>query len=619
MMEGVWLMPCMLIKRILSILIVLVVSSPALAYMPPIGIPAPTWGIDEVIPSRPGSWTESTAGYYLVDKGSTYNVCSDDTNGNGYPGHPRCTIPTLTKGSYVEIHGPYDGLIIKSSTDTTKPNGNDWSANANGPAWVTCYDVNQDSNNSESYITGEYTTGVWGSYIYLHDINVQPSVTGSSKQIGIGYNGNNGESADHIMIRNSYLVGDSSAGSVNHAIGVFTWTNKTINDVIIYNNTITSYGDRVNTVEDWDRHAVFIGPNDDTCEIYNIWVLENSITEISGHTIFTGRQTGGDPSKNHHVYIGKNTISDSTVSGIFVKVAQNVIISENIISNIADPERADDGKCFGMQYFPEQVWFINNTCSKAQYGAYIGANDSGKTPVTYWIGNVFYDLGPSYRNLEFHENPFPDTDRADAGIQIADGGNHYIVNNTFYNVSIGINAAATGVANIVAENNIISNINQAAGWVWWFLAPTTGSLTLNKNILNPGSTPTHKYRYDNTEYDTLANFATGSSTCAVEGKECTSEDPLLVNPASNIFRLNTGSPAIGSGIAAASLTVDVYALFTTNYGLDIKKDIAGTTRPQETTWDIGAYEYDPATVRPAVSIGAGAGVSIGSGATMTLY
>ena len=64
---------------------------------------------------------------------------------------------------------------------------------------------------------------------------------------------------------------------------------------------------------------------------------------------------------------------------------------------------------------------------------------------------------------------------------------------------------------------------------------------------------------------------------------------------------------------------DAFATAWAAFGVTIEKDYAGNARPQETTWDIGAYEYDPGAVYPAVSIGAGAGVSIGSGATMTLY
>jgi hypothetical protein len=34
-----------------------------------------------------------------------------------------------------------------------------------------------------------------------------------------------------------------------------------------------------------------------------------------------------------------------------------------------------------------------------------------------------------------------------------------------------------------------------------------------------------------------------------------------------------------------------FAAFQARYGFSIKKDYAGTLRPQGTRWDIGAYEY----------------------------
>ena len=55
-------------------------------------------------------------------------------------------------------------------------------------------------------------------------------------------------------------------------------------------------------------------------------------------------------------------------------------------------------------------------------------------------------------------------------------------------------------------------------------------------------------------------------------------DPLFVSIANRDFRLQLGSPVIDAG-------TDLSAYFTTN------KD--GTTRPQGSAWDIGAYEYIP--------------------------
>ena len=51
----------------------------------------------------------------------------------------------------------------------------------------------------------------------------------------------------------------------------------------------------------------------------------------------------------------------------------------------------------------------------------------------------------------------------------------------------------------------------------------------------------------------------------------------------------SNSPAVG----AASGDDTVFAAFESSFGLDIRKDIRGTTRPYGSAWDIGSYEYRP--------------------------
>src|SRR5262245_5023514 len=74
------------------------------AWQPPIGIPEPPFGINEVAPPRPNPWTTPVAGYYYVDESRG----DDKNNPYGTPRRPKKTIPdNLPAGSVVEVHGVY--------------------------------------------------------------------------------------------------------------------------------------------------------------------------------------------------------------------------------------------------------------------------------------------------------------------------------------------------------------------------------------------------------------------------------------------------------------------------------------------------------------------------------
>ncbi|MCG8488898.1 MAG: hypothetical protein MI756_15595, partial [Chromatiales bacterium] len=82
-------------------------------YIPPLGVPAPDFGIDNVAPALPTNWGSNQDGFYYVRSGG-------GNSGNGYPDDPRSTIPDpIPAGSVVVIEGTY----------TTKHESNPLTAN----------------------------------------------------------------------------------------------------------------------------------------------------------------------------------------------------------------------------------------------------------------------------------------------------------------------------------------------------------------------------------------------------------------------------------------------------------------------------------------------------------
>ncbi|MBI2676542.1 MAG: right-handed parallel beta-helix repeat-containing protein, partial [Candidatus Yanofskybacteria bacterium] len=120
-----------------------------------------------------------------------------------------------------------------------------------------------------------------------------------------------------------------------------------------------------------------------------------------------------------------------------------------------------------------------------------------------------------------------------------------VYNNVFADMKyhgVGFSDGATGEV----KNNIFYN----AGSNYWADAKTNATVTGGYNILNKESYPKFKTATD------IIN------------------DPLFVDAANNDFHLKSNSPAIDAGTAISGFNYD--------------KD--GTTRPQGTAWDIGAYE-----------------------------
>lgn len=149
------------------------------------------------------------------------------------------------------------------------------------------------------------------------------------------------------------------------------------------------------------------------------------------------------------------------------------------------------------------------------------------------------------------------------------GGGNTVYNNTLYNIQntalqIGSDPVVANTGNTIKNNIIYSTGN----WVILIGPTVSATQTFNNNIYWPGSSGTSKYYWKGTGYNfTNWKIQSGADTNSSEA------DPLLVNPPTD-FHLQSSSPAINTGVDVGLTT-----------------DYAGSSVPQGSAPDMGAYEY----------------------------
>jgi len=568
-------------KISLLLYVFLVIPVMGYSYDLPLGIPDPGFGLDAVRPSRPDPWTSEVTGYYYIEDTAG---CSKTTD-YGTPDEPRCYIPNpIAAGSVVEVHGTYNhttaGSIQLHGTGT-----------AEQPIWV----VGENHTNMPTFTD---IILVFGSYIYIQDIH--GVFTGTNDRLAVGTSSHSGYGADHIMVRDCLL--ESNNDKRTHAITTSGYSEEEAARYIIYvHNTCRNFG-VIGATIDLDAHVLMVNRYS-----RHVWILDNTVYHCGGAGISIGQEgPAWHYTDNQWIFAGRNNVYDTTQASMAIKGAWHVVFSEN---NVHDPiTRWVDGveggtvaspsKCFGWKGEPQDYWIINNICQNASYGVHGGATVDNKQFKIYIIGNTFRHI---YANKP---DEFTGTNTwGEAAISMIRGGYVYAIGNSIYDAVSGINAAGPGgtsgqLYHYYIENNIIENIGTAHMVIGSRDIPA--QTYVRNNIIYQPDSSTELIRWGSHNYN-LSEFKTATG----KGQNNVLADPKFVDPENNNFHLASDSPAIDAGVTDTGLLSNVFATFQSIYGLNIRKDIVLTPRPQGSGWDIGAYEFDKG--------GSGGGDSSGGG------
>ncbi len=514
-------------------------------YQPPVGIPAPPFGINEKVEdfyTEPTPWNQEVPGWYFINQ---YHPNSSDSNTFGTPNNPRITIPDpIPAGSVVRITGVYD--FAPSGYDLIIANG---------------------TINEPVFIIGDPQTSVLKKWIFNSTYTIIENIEFTELgKVNFDY------PSHHVSIRNCTL--HHIAGKIG---GSGSSSTERTHHIVIFNNYIHSQdGWDQNPNIDLDNHAIKFSRNVD-----DVWVLENTGYNNGGSFIQIGDyNTPTNNTFSNRFYIGKNIISANRQSPIGVKQSSDVIISENTLFNnrvIQTNEVAQAGVLY--QYGPERLWVLNNKIYDSDAGIISGSNSGGNGQEQYFVGNLIYNTHID-TTLYYNEN----SAWSPAAIMLAGGINKFVINNTIFDIDAGINCPS-GIGFVNMIGNIISKTTRANHIFIEHQSAAQNSLAQN-NLLYQNGTNT-MIRWGNNSIITVLEFENLYPSQGINNQEA---NPLFIDETNYNLQLQQNSPS--SPAINFNIEAEVYQRFTDLYGLDIRKDILQVIRPQENLWDIGCFEAE---------------------------
>lgn len=515
-------------------------------WTPPLGIPMPPFGIEESHQAYAGQSGYRDAG----DGPYTHYVNNEASNctssGAGTEEQPSCTIPTvLSAGDVVEVHGgPY---VLKNGKPVYTLNGSE-----SRPAFLR----GVDDGSGYPIIEHDDRLDLAGSYFVVEGLVFDgASVRNPDNDSGGG--------ASYAALRNLEIRNSSDKNG-----SVLSGDNIVLIDSHVHHNQ----GD--------DRHGTNVEAGSE-----NIWIVDSYFHHNGGDAIQFCHGCESNPPSN--VYIGRNTMHSDRENAVDLKYAENVVISENVISAYreAEPDQQwcfDDGSSCGVfssgsdgagivigsDGGPRNIWILSNDVSDSHTGIRI------EEGYEVWIlGNLIHEIGGTGRAIALDKDGLP--------LHIA----HNVISAARY----GIDQNWRESFALTIDNNIFHEVSSAA--IRLESRSVAESATLRNNVFwnGGGNIP-------------LVWIQPGSASSAAQLDQFTGgsgnvvADPQFINVAAQNFRVLASSPAVDAGTAQLAEYDETFrGLFPSAGGL--LRDVEGKIRPVdgdgdgEQVYDIGAYEH----------------------------
>ena len=535
--------------RLVALLLVMVSTSGNAADMP-IGIPAPSFGLDETHEMYAGdaAYQMGKNGPYTHYVDNTSETCTE--SGNGTESLPSCRFPLkLAAGDVVEIHGGPYTFTARLSVDSA--------GTASAPVFIRGIDdgnglpvLSTESEGRQLYLTG--------SYAIIEGLEL------SSMGMRIGGRSSN----HHLVVRN-----------LNVHSSEYTCIGLSGQHLMVLNSEIHHCRH-----ETKDRHGVQVQGGSEY-----IWILGNHIHHNSANGIQYAHDAKSNPPD--FVFVGNNHIHSDREVAVATKWAARTVVSSNIIHSIRPSRNGrkfcfdDDSGCItpdsstngpgiiiGAEGFPEEKWIIynliydTNHCIRYEEGVSV-----------FILGNVCANIPGGGVILE----------KRSKELVIA----HNTFVNTGYRTGDGVITQnwRDQFAPQVHNNLFVSPQGPA---LWFESRSVTREMAFDNNLLwNGGEDMKVRWVNRNRKFGTLAELQKIMKSGVAEMRDNQVSDPLLTVPDGGPFEWDdfappANSPAVSGG---NNILETLDARFRESFGDDV------TIIPP--AWQGGDYDIGAVAVR----------------------
>lgn len=553
---------------------------------PPVGIPAPPFGIHDThlmyaeatydFGSGPEPYPDAGNGPYTHYVDNAHPDATDTDNPYGTAALPRLTLPiALPSGSVVEVHGG----VVQPYTYPLRDMWIDADGTPSRPIFIRgVRDTRGRLPRFDRYLRPR------AAYLIVEQLCLDGTATGEGIFRVI-------DPADRVVLRHCEIVGGEDSGVQL----VAKYHLASVTHVVVYNNKISGLGDWLADY-DQDYHGIAVNVHEPHCQVAHLWLIDNEFFHCSGNGIQINATAPELQARLHHVYIGRNSFHHNKQRGVGIKESEHVIVSENV-SHACRPvgeNPSNPGDAMGANYGPDNVWFLYNKLYGCDNGIRYSSGDNGAGANLYIIGNLIYDIRHSEVDLTGQwPVEYDPADPWSPGKAIAiwnPTGAKHVINNTIYRCDAGVYVTYNLEQPVIIANNVIADVDDGTGetqHIRLFQTRTASvSLVLNNLLGHPA-----RIRWGQTSggpvYD-VAGLENAYPENAWNNREA---DPLFIDPNAVDLRLEATSPGIDAGVV-----YEAYETFRELYGLDIAVGCSGVYRPQDgdasgtAEYDAGAFE-----------------------------